>query len=129
NGLEVDGEVSQQLARSLIGASASPSIGATSATASAPKAVSQPDQAMNATALRNAQNRCLQDKIAAAQNTQKKKRGFGRLLRAVTRHATGQDIARTAGDVYRANATAEDLSAAAKDLGLTQSEVEACQNP
>ncbi len=83
-------------------------------------------------ALKAAQEACLQQKIQAAQEAQKKKRGFGRLLSAVTRTAsrTGNyDLAQTAGDVYSANATADDLAAAAKDLGLTEDEVAACQNP
>jgi hypothetical protein len=74
----------------------------------------------------------LQEKAAAAQASQKKKRGFGRLVSAVARTAgqTGNyDFARTASNVYSANATAEDLAAAAKDLGLTEDDVAACQNP
>jgi hypothetical protein len=74
----------------------------------------------------------LQEKIAAAQASQKKKRGFGSLMRAVTRTA-GQmgnyDLYKTTSDVYSAGATAADLSSAAKDLGLTEDEVAACQNP
>ncbi len=83
-------------------------------------------------ALKAAQQACLQQKIEEAQAAQKKKRGFGRLLNAITRTAsrTGNyDLAQTAGDVYSANATADDLAAAAKDLGLTEDEVAACQNP
>ena len=34
-----------------------------------------------------------------------------------------------ANDVYYAGATAEDLAAAAEDLGIAQSDVEACRNP
>jgi len=82
--------------------------------------------------LKAAQEACLQKKIQEAQEAQKKKRGFGRLLNAVTRTASragNYDLARTAGDVYSANATADDLTAAAKDLGLSEDEVAACQNP
>lgn len=82
--------------------------------------------------LRRAQQMCLEEKVAAAQAASKKKRGFGRLLSAVTRTATqtgNHDFAQTAGDLYSANATAEDLSAAAKDLGLTEDEVAESQNP
>jgi hypothetical protein len=70
--------------------------------------------------------------MAEAQAAQKKKRGIGRLVRAVTRTASragNHDVARAAGDVYAANATADDLSAAARDLGLTDDEVADCQNP
>jgi hypothetical protein len=91
-----------------------------------------PAPAQDAAALRQAQQLCLQEKIAEAQAAQKKKRGLGRLVRAVARTAArvgNHDIGRVAGDVYHANATAEDLSAAAKDLGLTEDEVAACQNP
>ena len=83
-------------------------------------------------ALQEAQQLCLQAKVEAAQAKQKKKRGFGRLISAVSRTAAqfgNYDIARTAGQVYGANATAKDLSAAAKDLGLTKDDVQSCQNP
>jgi peptidoglycan hydrolase-like protein with peptidoglycan-binding domain len=82
--------------------------------------------------LRVAQQSCLQEKMAAAQASQKKKRGLGSLMRAVSRTAGSfgnHDLSQTMGDVYNANATAEDLASAAKDLGLTEDEVAACQNP
>ena len=82
--------------------------------------------------LKAAQQACLQEKIAAAQAASKKKRGFGRLLSAVSRTAGmggNYDLARTTSDIYSTAATAEDLSAAAKDLGLTEDEVAACENP
>lgn len=82
------------------------------------------------------QQACLQEKYAAAQEKQKKKRGMMRLLSAVTRTSSqfgdgdlASTIGQTASDVYNVNATAEDLSAAAKDLGLTEEEMEACRNP
>lgn len=124
NQLEVTGEVSMDLARALAAKAANP--GAATATASETAAAQDP------ATLQEAQNACLREKIAAAQASQKKKRGFGRLVSAVARTAgrTGNhDIARSAGDVYSANATADDLAAAAKDLGLTEDEVAACQNP
>ncbi len=83
-------------------------------------------------ALRAAQQACLQQKMAESQAANKKKRGFGRLLSAVSRTA-GQsgnsELAQSAGDVYSATATADDLTAAAKDFGLTDDEIAACQNP
>jgi hypothetical protein len=88
--------------------------------------------APDAEALRLAQQACLQEKIAEAQAAQKKKRGLGRLMNAVARtamRAGNHDLARTVGDVYDVNATADDLAAAAKDLGLTEDEVAACRNP
>jgi peptidoglycan hydrolase-like protein with peptidoglycan-binding domain len=83
-------------------------------------------------ALHAAQQACLQEKIAAAEASNKKKRGFGRLLSAVSRTAYSSgnsDLARTTNTVYSANATAADLSAAAEDLGLTEDEVAQCQDP
>ncbi len=102
-------------------------------------AVSQQDDALvvqgpeqDPAVLREAQQACLQEKVAASQASQKKKRGVGRLLSMVRREAArsaNSDLYQTTNDVYHANATAADLSAAAKDLGLTEDEVAACQNP
>jgi len=82
--------------------------------------------------LQAAQQACLQEKMQAAQAAQKKKRGLGSLMRGVGRLA-GQmgnyDVLETTGDIYEAGATSEDFSRAAKDLGLTEDDVEACQNP
>lgn len=127
NGIEVSGEVTPQLAGILAAKAANPDLetGAAASPAAPPPA---PDPA----ALQAAQQACLQEKMAAAQEAQKKKRGFGRLLSAVTRTATQQgnyDVARTTNDIYSASATADDLAAAAKDLGLTEDEIAACQNP
>lgn len=100
----------------------------TPASAAASTAASTADPA----ALQAAQQSCLQERIAVAQESQKKKRGFGRLLSAVSRTAMqfgNYDVARTASQVYSTSATADDLSAAAKDLGLTEDDVQACQNP
>ena len=124
--LDVTGEVSSDLVRSLM--TAQPGHVSAAAPAAAPATAPAPDQAT----LQAAQNACLQEKMAAAQEKQKKKRGLGRLMRAVTRTASRQgnyDLARTADDIYYAGATADDLSAAAKDLGLTDDDVAACQNP
>jgi peptidoglycan hydrolase-like protein with peptidoglycan-binding domain len=77
-----------------------------------------------------AQHACLQEKIAQRQEAQKKKRGLGRLMSAVSRTASrmgNQDVSRTMGDVYSASQTADDLSAAARDLGVTEDEIEACR--
>ena len=78
-----------------------------------------------------AQQACLQEKIAERQEAQKKKRGLGRLMSAVSRTASrfgNQDVSRTMGDVYSASQTADDLSAAARDLGVTEDEIAACQD-
>lgn len=88
--------------------------------------------AQDPAALRAAQQACLQEKMQQAEAANKKKRGIGRLLSAVSRSASqsgNYDLARTTGDIYSANATASDLSAAAKDLGLTDDDIAACQNP
>jgi hypothetical protein len=82
--------------------------------------------------LKQAQQACLARKVKEAEEAQKKKRGLGRLMSAVGRVASkygGADVSQTIGEVYSANATAEDLAAAAKDLGLTEADVAACQNP
>jgi peptidoglycan hydrolase-like protein with peptidoglycan-binding domain len=140
NNLDVTGEVSPQLA-GIIAAKASPSPAAATASApSAQAAAGQPpaaaDPAADAAALRAAQQKCLQDKVEAAQAAQKTKRGLGSLVRGVSRVASrlggselASDISRTASDVYTADATASDFASAAKDLGLTEDEVAACQNP
>ncbi|TNF84304.1 MAG: hypothetical protein EP301_10860 [Gammaproteobacteria bacterium] len=70
--------------------------------------------------------------MAEAQAAQKKKRGFGSLMRGVGNIA-GQlgnyDVASTTNDIYQAGATAEDFSQAAKDLGLTEDDLAECENP
>lgn len=134
NDLEVTGEATPQLAgiikAKLKGGDAQP------AQASAPAAAAAAP-ANDPAALQAAQQKCLQEKIAAAQASQKKKRGFGSLMRAVTntasRYGGGSDLARqmseTSRDLYDANATASDWERAAEDLGLTTDDIEACQNP
>ena len=127
NGMEVSGEVTPQLAGILAAKAANPDL---ETGAAAPAAAAPPTR--DPAELQAAQQACLQEKMAAAQEAQKKKRGFGRLLSAVTRTATQQgnyDVARTTNDIYSASATADDLAAAAKDLGLTEDEIAACQNP
>jgi peptidoglycan hydrolase-like protein with peptidoglycan-binding domain len=125
NDMDVTGEVTPQLA-GILAARAS------RGNAAAAQAAAAPDPA----ALQRAQEACLQEKIEKAQASQKKKRGFGRLLSGVSRAATqfggsgiATDLSRTTSDLYAANATAEDLSAAASDLGLTEDDIEACRNP
>ena len=134
NNLEVTGEASPQLAgiikAKLKGGTAPPGQAAAPAVAAA-------TPANDAAAKQAAQQACLQEKIAAAQASQKKKRGFGSLVRAVTntasRYAGGSDLARqvseTSYDIYNANATADDWERAAEDLGLTQDDLEECENP
>jgi peptidoglycan hydrolase-like protein with peptidoglycan-binding domain len=130
--LEVTGEASPQLAgviKAAIKQQNEPAAGATvAATAPAP--------ATDPAALQAAQQACLQQKIAAAQEANKKKRGLGSLVRAIGRTAgrfggseLARDISQTTYDIYNVNATAADLESAAKDLGLTTDDLEACRNP
>ena len=82
----------------------------------------------------SAQQACLQEKVAAAQKAQEaaqKKRGFGSLIRAAARIGGSdvqQAVAEAQGDLYNINATVSDLESAARDLGLTEDEVAACQS-
>lgn len=127
NGLEVTGEATPQLAGILAAKADNPDLQPAGATAPAAAAPTRDPAELKA-----AQQACLQQKMAAAQEAQKKKRGLGRLLSAVSRTASqhgNYEIAQTTQDIYSANATAEDLAAAAKDLGLTEDEVAACQDP
>ncbi len=124
NGLEVTGEASPQLA-GLISAKASQQHAATS-TVAGPAASPGSDE------LKAAQQACLQKIIDEKQSKQKKKRGLGRLLNAVGRTAVqfgGYDLARTTNDVYAVGASAEDIAAAAEDLGLTPDDISGCENP
>jgi peptidoglycan hydrolase-like protein with peptidoglycan-binding domain len=123
--LNVTGEASPQLAgviKAAIKEQNEPAAGASVAAA-------------DPAALQAARQACLQQKIAAKQEANKKKRGFGSLMRAVSRTASrvggdaGYDIARTTHDVYDVNATAADLQSAAEDLGLAESDLEECRNP
>jgi len=124
--MPVTGTVSPLLAGVISAAVSKQRGGATSApAASAPAAA--PDASLQA-----ARQACLQKKMEEAEAANKKKRGLGRLMNAVTRTVgqTGNyDLARKTNEIYAASATIDDLSAAAKDLGLTDDDVTACQNP
>jgi peptidoglycan hydrolase-like protein with peptidoglycan-binding domain len=131
--LEVTGEITPQLAgviKAAIKNQGSAQAGA-AATPAEPAVAQRSEEE-----LRDSQQACLQEKYAAAHESQKKKRGFGRLLSAVSRASStfgnseiARDVSRVSYDVYQANATAADLEAAAKDLGLTEDDIEACRNP
>lgn len=123
NNLEVTGEATPQLA-GIIKAKLKGGAGTAAAPASDPAA------------LQAAQQACIQEKIAKTQEANKKKRGFGSLLRAVSRTAgrfgggeTARDISQVTADVYNVNATATDLDSAAKDLALTTDDLEECRRP
>lgn len=132
NNMEVTGEATPQLAGVIKAKLNQKSAGGGAATA---PAVAAEAPAHDQATLQAAQQACLQEKIAEAQESQKKRRGFGSLMRAVTRTASqiggdvGYDIAQTTYDIYNVNATAADLESAAKDLGLTTDELEECRNP
>lgn len=129
--LEVTGEVTPQLVgivKAALKEQSNP--GAVTNTAASAPATRSPEE------LQAAQQACIQDKVAKAQASQKKKRGIGSLMRAVSRSATrfgnsnvANDIARTSSDIYNVNATASDLESAAKDLGISESDLDACRNP
>jgi peptidoglycan hydrolase-like protein with peptidoglycan-binding domain len=132
NELEITGEASPQLA-GVIKAKLKTKNNPGNTTA---PAATQPAPAPDPAELQAAQQACLQEKVAAAQASKKKKRGFGSLVKAVANTATrfgGSDLARqvsqTSRDVYDVNATAQDWERAADDLGLTTDDIEACQNP
>ncbi len=137
NDLEITGEPTPQLAGIIKAKLKGTSAPAAQPTAPAVASATAPSTADDAAALQAAQQACVQEKIAAAQASQKKKKGFGSLMRAVTNTATryggNNDLARqvseTSYDIYRADATADDWERAAEDLGLTQDELEACRNP
>jgi hypothetical protein len=90
-------------------------------------------QAMQMEAMQEqAQQACLQQKIAeaqAAQESAQKRRGFGSLMRAVSRLGGDEiagSIASASADIAEANATITDLQSAASDLGLTDEDVASC---
>jgi peptidoglycan hydrolase-like protein with peptidoglycan-binding domain len=135
NNMEVTGEASPQLIGAIRAASnprsAPAQTAATAPAAAAPAAAAQPQLS-----LEQRQQACLEEKYAAAQERNKKKRGMMRLLSAVSRTSRqlgdgglASDISRSANEAYNVNATANDLEAAGKDLGLTPDEMEACRNP
>jgi peptidoglycan hydrolase-like protein with peptidoglycan-binding domain len=134
NNLDVTGEASPQLAGVIkaklkSGNSAGGQGSAPAAASAAP--------ANDPAALQAAQQACLQKKIEAAQASQKKKRGFGSLMKAVTNtasrfggnNALARQVSETSNDIYNVDATADDWEQAAEDLGITNDDLEACRNP
>ena len=79
---------------------------------------------------------CLQEKVAAAEDMARMKSGLSKLFSAVSRTASrygagdvATEISTTTSDASSVNATITDLEGAAKDLGISQSDIDACQNP
>ena len=98
------------------------------AQASAPTGPATPAAAADG---RGAQQACLEERARKQQQAQKKKRGLGSLVSAVARNAGrlgGEAITSVIGEAQNARATADDLSAAAKDLGLSEDDVAACRD-
>ena len=91
-----------------------------------------PAAAPQTEAQRAAQRACLEEKIRQRQQAQQTQRGMGSLMGAVGRLAGRfgvPEVSQVIGDARLANATVEDLSSAARDLGLTENEIAACRNP
>jgi hypothetical protein len=77
-----------------------------------------------------AQQACLKEKIRQRQQAQQTQRGMGSLMGAVGRLAGRfgvPEVSQAIGDARLANATAEDLASAARDLGLTENEIADCR--
>lgn len=130
HGLEITGNASPQVAERLATEVQTMRAGTRTPSPAAAQAPARSAPADPA-ARQAAQQECLQEKIAKRQEAQKKKRGLGRLVSAVSRTASrvgNQDVSRTMGDVFAASQTADDLSAAARDLGVTEDEIAACQD-
>lgn len=135
NEMEVTGEATPQLAGILSARVDKQSVNVADSTA--PALESDPEEAViedpvDPETLRLAQEACIQEKINEAEAKRKKQSGFNSLMSAVSRSA-GQlgsdDVAAATGDIYSASATAADLSSAARDLGVTEDDLEACKNP
>lgn len=133
--LEPTGQITPQLAGVIQAALAqkkNPVKTTQTASAAQPQTTPEQDQAT----LRARQQACLQEKAAAAEKANSMKRGLGKLFSAISR-TTGQfvspevagQIYGTTSDVYSVDASVSDIQGAAKDLGLSESDVEACRNP
>lgn len=129
HGLEVTGEITPQLA-GRIKAAMSQGGSAVSGQAGAPG----PPQAQ--ADLKARQEACLQEKIAAAEEAARMKSGLSKLFSAVSRTASryggsevASQISTSANDASSISATVTDLEGAARDLGISQSDIDACQNP
>lgn len=108
-----------------------PATGGAPVTGAAP-AVRAPAAAPGPQASNEAQRACLEDRIRQRQQAQQTQRGMGSLMGAVGRMAGRfgvPEVSQAVGDARLANATVEDLSSAARDLGLTENEIAACRSP
>ncbi len=133
--LEPTGEITPQLAgviKAAITQQSNPAKATQSAMATQAQTTPEQDQA----SLRARQQACLQEKAEAARKANSMKQGFGKLFSAISRTASqfgapdvASDISSTTSDINSVDATVSDLEGAAKDLGLSESDVDACRNP
>ena len=135
HGLEVTGEITPQLAGRIQAAlsrrGSSGGSGQAAAELSAP-----PSAAREQADLEARREVCLQEKIAEARQAAKMKSGLSKVFSAISRTASrygdsevASQISTTARDASSVNATINDLEGAAKDLGISQSDIDACRNP
>lgn len=133
--MEVTGEITPQLAGVIKAAITNQG---SVANTSQPAVVATPEisPAQAQADLKARQQACLQEKVAAAEKSAQTKRGFNKLFSALSRTAsrfgggdTAAQISTTASDASSVNATITDLEGAAKDLGISQSDIDACENP
>lgn len=131
NGLEVTGEITPQLAGMIKAAMTKEGSSASSAEVAS---TVTPEQA--AADLKLRQEACLQEKVADARQSAQMKSGLSKLFSAVSRTASrygggevASQVSTSANDASSINATISDLEGAAKDLGVSQSDIDACQNP
>lgn len=122
HGLVIDGQVSPALAGVLAA-----EISKRDTVTPADITVATPAQSAESQA--QARRACLEEKIAKAQKAQSRRRGLDRLVGATSRVAwrTGNHaVGRAMDDTHVALTVVDDVAAAARDLGITQSEIEAC---
>lgn len=131
HGLEVTGEITPQLAGTI---KATISKQGSSGSSAEVASTVTPEQA--AADLKLRQEACLQEKVDEARQSAKTKSGLSKLFSAVARTASsygGSEVATqvstSANEASSINATISDLEGAAKDLGISQSDIDACKNP
>ena len=132
--LEVTGEITPQLA-GIIKAAMSRQSGAANAASAPAVATTQVSPQQAQAELKARQEACLQEKVESAKQTAQLKSGLNKLLGAVSRTASrfgGGEVATqiftTTSDASSIDATITDLEGAAKDLGISQSDIDACKN-
>lgn len=107
---------------------------ASAAAPATPGATASPSaSAPDAETLEEAQAVCLQQKIDAAK---KKKRAFGRVIRAAANTASryggaevSREVEKASQEAYKVDATGKDVEEVAKELGLSKEDVESCRDP